>query len=219
MNDQDIKAEILMRIRRDSRISDGNVDVRVTNGLVQLIGSVRSYRKKLALQIKAKKTRGVISVDNRLSVVYPQELGNPSPSAIKQTAETVLVSNADIDVSKITVELESGVIILKGTVQFFWQLPLAEELVANIIGVNDVRNELTVVPSGDFSDETIASDIMAELAYSDQIDPDQILVEVNDGTVILSGTVKRYTAEREIYEAAIQQPGVRKVINDLVVAL
>jgi osmotically-inducible protein OsmY len=158
-------------------------------------------------------------VDNRLSVVYPQEQGTPSPSAIKQAAETVLASNADIDASKITVELESRVITLKGTVQFFWQLPLAEELVANIIGVNDVKNELTVVPSGDFSDETIAKDIMAELAYSDQINPDQILVEVNAGTVILSGTVKRYTAEREIYEAAIQQPGVRKVINDLMVAL
>jgi osmotically-inducible protein OsmY len=45
MNDQNIKADLLMRIRRDSRISDGTVDVRVTNGLVQLIGQVRSYRK------------------------------------------------------------------------------------------------------------------------------------------------------------------------------
>lgn len=53
-NDRSVKADILMRIRRDSRINDATIDVSVSNGLVTLTGIVSSYKKKPALQLKAK---------------------------------------------------------------------------------------------------------------------------------------------------------------------
>lgn len=59
---------------------------------------------------------------------------------------------------------------------------------------------------------------MEELESSNEIDPSQVLVEVENGTVILSGTVKYRAAEKEAYEATIQQPGVKHVVNNLSVA-
>lgn len=218
-SDQRIKADILMRIRRDSRINDAMIDVKVKNGLVTLTGMVSSYKKKLALQLKTKQTRGVVSVDNRLEVFYATEYGNPPQEAIKQNAETILALNSDIDESKIDIDINSGTISLKGSVKWFWQLQRVEELISNIIGVVDLKNELTVVPSKKISDEIIARDIMEELDSCDEIDQSQVLVEVENGTVTLSGTVKNYAAEKEAYETTVQQPGVKCLVNNLVVAV
>ena len=217
IGDQKVKADILMRIRRDSRINDATVDVNVRSGVVELTGIVSSYKKKLALQLKVKKTRGVVSVDNRVKVFYPKEFGNPPQAAIKKTAMTILKANSDIDESRIEIEMDSGVMRLKGSVKWYWQLQRVEELVSNIIGVMDVNNEMAVVPSEKTSDENISRDIIAELEGTDNIDLSQLLVEVEDGTVILSGTVRNYAAESEAYEATIQLPGVKKVINNMVV--
>ena len=84
--------------------------------------------------------------------------------------------------------------------------------------MSDLKNELTVVPSEKFSDELIARGIVEELEICDEIDPSQVLVEVENGTVILSGTVKSYTAVMKAYEATIQQPGVKHVENNLSIA-
>jgi osmotically-inducible protein OsmY len=207
-----------MRIRRDSRINDATINISVNSGLVTLAGIVSSYKKKLAVQLKAKQTWGVVSVDNRLQVFFDTEIGNPPQETIKKNAETILAVNSDIDESKIDVEIDSGIITLRGSVKWFWQLHRVDELISNIVGVIDVKNELTVVPSEKFIDEIIARDIAEELESSDEIDPSQVLVEVENGTVILSGTVRNYTAVMKAYEATIQQPGVKHVENNLSIA-
>lgn len=219
MDDKKIKADLLMRIRRDSRINEATIDVNVNNGLVILRGKVTSFKKKLALQVKAKKTRGVISVENRVKVVYPYEHGNPPVGIIKETAENVLQANSDIDKTKIQVSVDSGIVTLRGTVQWYWQLQRAEELLANIIGVVDISNELIVVPSENITDEKIAEQIVDELADSDLVNLGQLLIKVEKGIVFLSGTVKGYAAESEVYDATIQQPGVKQVQNNILVAM
>lgn len=218
-NDQKIKADILMRIRRDTRINDAMIDVKVKNGLVEIAGVVSSYTKKLAVQMKVKQTRGVVSVDNQLDVFYPQIYGIPPPQEIKKTAETILSANPDIDETKIDISIDAGIVTLKGSVKYFWQLHRVEEVISNIIGVVDLKNELAVVPSEKISDEIIAAQIMEELSDSEAVDQSQILVEVEDGAVILSGTVKTYAAENEAFEAVVHKPGVKHLTNNIAIAI
>jgi osmotically-inducible protein OsmY len=156
---------------------------------------------------------------NRVKVVYPYEHGNPPVGIIKETAENVLQANSDIDKTKIQVSVDSGIVTLRGTVQWYWQLQRAEELLANIIGVVDISNELIVVPSENITDEKIAEQIVDELADSDLVNLDQLLIKVEKGIVFLSGTVKGYAAESEVYDATIQQPGVKQVQNNILVAM
>jgi osmotically-inducible protein OsmY len=159
------------------------------------------------------------AVENRVKVVYPYEHGNPPVGIIKETAENVLQANSDIDKTKIQVSVDSGIVTLRGTVQWYWQLQRAEELLANIIGVVDISNELIVVPSENITDEKIAEQIVDELADSDLVNLDQLLIKVEKGIVFLSGTVKGYAAESEVYDATIQQPGVKQVQNNILVAM
>lgn len=215
--DQRTQTEILRRIRRDSRINDALIDVKVNKGLVVLTGVVSTYKKKLAVQLKAKRTHGVLTVDNQIEVHYQQEYGNPPDHVIKKTAESILSAASDIDESKIGIDLEAGVLTLKGSVTCYWQLHRIEELVSNIIGVVDVKNELNVVHSERISDEKIAREITKELEHADHINPSQILIEVKHGTVILSGTLRSYAAEQEAYDATIQQSGVTKIVKNITI--
>ena len=68
------------------------------------------------------------------------------------------------------------------------------------------------------SDEIIAQEINQELEQAEHADPGKILVEVKNGSVILSGSVRTYLAEQEAYEAAIQQAGVTQVDNNITIA-
>ncbi len=111
----------------------------------------------------------------------------------------------------------TGVLTLKGSVIWYWQLHRIEELVSNIIGIIDVKNELTVVPSERISDQIIAMEITKELEHADLIDQIQILIEVKNGTVILSGTLRSYAAEQEADEATTQQSGVTQIINNIAI--
>ena len=179
---------------------------------------VSTFRKKLALQLKVKQTRDVKSVENRIHVHYSEAYGNLPDAVVQETAESILSANPDIDASKIKLELNAGVLTVKGSVTWFWQLHRVEDLVSNIIGVVEVKNELTVVPSQKISDEIIAREIAEELDQADHVDPGNILVEVKNGSVILSGSVSTYLAEQEAYEAAIQQAGVTQVVNNITIA-
>jgi len=216
--DRKLESDITKRILRDSRINDAMVEVGVRDGHVLLTGMVSTFRKKLAIQLKAKRTRGVMSVENRMEVLYAGEYGNSSDEMIQNTAESILSANPDIDASKILVAVNTGVLTLKGSVTWFWQLHRVEDLVSNILGVVEVENELAVVPSERISDEIIAQEINQELEQAEHADPGKILVEVKNGSVILSGSVRTYLAEQEAYEAAIQQAGVTQVDNNITIA-
>jgi osmotically-inducible protein OsmY len=208
----------MKRIRRDSRINDAMIEVDVNNGIAKVTGLVSSYKKKLAVDLKVKHTRGVVSVDNLLEVFYPEEYGNPSREQIKKTVETILTVNPEIDDKRIDIDVASGIVTLKGSVKWFWQLHKTEDLISNIVGVKGLKNELTVVPTEKIGDEVIAEAIMDELGASDLVDQSNILVEVHNGAVTLSGSVKTFAAENEAYEAAIQQPGVTLVLNNIALA-
>ena len=93
----EIETNILNRIRRDSRINDAINKVKVNNGLVVLTGIVSTFKKKLAAQLKAKKTHGVLSVGNQIEVHYHRKFENPPIHMIKKTAVSILAAASNID--------------------------------------------------------------------------------------------------------------------------
>ena len=99
-----------------------------------------------------------------------------------------------------------------------WRTFPLEELISNIIGVVDVIDELAVVPTENISDEVIAARILEELSDSGIVDPGQVLVEVEDGAVILSGMVKNYAVYNEVCNSARHMSGIRSITNNIAVA-
>ena len=69
---------------------------------------------------------------------------NRSDERIREEVSDRLMEHDEIDASEIEVEVSSGEVTLKGTVQDRRVKYLAEELVESIMGVKDVTNQLRV---------------------------------------------------------------------------
>ncbi|MEG3766890.1 BON domain-containing protein [Alteromonas sp. 14N.309.X.WAT.G.H12] len=158
-------------------------------------------------------------------------------------AEATLLFNGNLNSFEINTDVQNGKVILTGKVENSVDKKLAEELVANIDGVADVDNQLTVMEDrssmvdddandmdhpnvvADSEDETstltdakIATVIKTRLLMDTDISGFDIDVDVEDGNVTLSGTVDS-DAQRDLaLEIAKNASDVKDVINSLTVA-
>ena len=71
-----------------------------------------------------------------------------SDDRIKEDISDALMSNDDIDASEIEIEVRSGEVTLKGTVDSRWAKRQAEDVVDNVQGVQNVQNSLRVQANG-----------------------------------------------------------------------
>jgi osmotically-inducible protein OsmY len=67
------------------------------------------------------------------------------------------------------------------------------------------------------SDALITHEVLCELKWDTHVDDTEVLVEVDRGTVTLTGTVGHYGKKVAAQEAAHRVAGVRDVVNDLTV--
>jgi len=94
----------------------------------------------------------------------------------------------------------------------------AEGLAVNVNGVTYLHNRLSVVPSKHFVDELIARDIAAALDRTIDINVNDIDIQVENGNVVINGTVSNWTAYRTAENFARLTDGVTDVINNLIIS-
>ena len=129
-------------------------------------------------------------------------------------AEATLLFHGNLNSFDINTDVQNGKVILTGKVDNSVDKKLAEELVANIDGVTDVDNQLTVVEehdseamdgddmdmdsaTGKLTDAKIATVIKTRLLMDSDISGFDIDVDVEQGNVTLTGTVDS-DAERDL---------------------
>jgi osmotically-inducible protein OsmY len=213
--DEQIKTNIVNRLSWDTRVDASDVMVAVNKGVVRLRGTVPLYPSLQVVLDTAAETPGVIRVENDMSVLLPDTASQPDDEALKHYAEYILDCMADLNGFKIRVLADQGVLTLQGAVPYFWQRQKAAHLLGNVVGVRDIHNEITVVPTHQRTDETIAQEIVEELKHSDSIPANSVVVSVNDGKVTLSGTVPHVRAVEYAVRAASHTRGVRAVDNQM----
>jgi len=201
----------------DDRVDASDVNVEVNNGRVVLTGNVPSCMARRAAGDDAFGILGVRGVHNQLTVL--KSVGPLlSDEVIQANAKSVLEWSSDVDASDIRVNVSVGTVSLGGSVVSYWQRTLAERLVANIGGVVDVDNELTIVPTGDVSDEMIAENIESSLRRSPCVSVDDVVVKVAQGVVTLSGTAPSFPALCCVREIVQHTAGVRDIGDNLSIA-
>jgi len=100
----------------------------------------------------------------------------------------------------------------------FWKKLKAGRLVSQVTGVLHVDNRLSVVPSRQETDEALAGEVRAAIQRSpDVLDKEDIEVRVENGTVVLSGTVPTGISRNAAYEAAVYTSGAVDVRNEITV--
>jgi len=133
---------------------------------------------------------------------------------LHQLAHDVRVATAPI-----TVGVDRGLVTLTGTVDTWAQVRAAQEVAYRVPAVLDLANDLAVrVDAGvPRNDGDLARTVRQALAAEPRLPAAAIRVAVSDGGVTLVGTVQFPQQRAEAAHAIAHLPGVRWVVNELVV--
>lgn len=216
-NPEEIKKDILDELAWDTRVEAMGVRVNVSDRLVTLSGEVPTYVSRMMAEQDAKSIAGGLEVDNRLVVRLPNDKYAPSDKDIEEAVKNVLMWNPVIESAKLEIRVNKGVVNIEGTVDAFWKKMRAENLVSGIKGVLDIVNRITVVPTKNFLDESIAKGIERAISRTFAVDMKRINVKVEKGQVILTGMVNSRLASYIVESAARHSSGVKGVKNELVI--
>lgn len=143
------------------------------------------------------------------SPIWAQDVG-----AIKKGVQNTL--NAHYGTARRNISVEpSGKVTLKGSVPSYYDKVRHQQLTSRVAGVTSISNQL-VVKTDSVPDAMIASRIESALKLNGAInEPHRIVVSVDKGTVILSGSAHSYRESMIAVDVASWGKGVLSVGNQI----
>jgi len=120
---------------------------------------------------------------------------------------------------EIGVEVDEGIVTLRGTVSSYQKLVSAGEIAAAVAGVRGVANELVVRPPEriERDDTSIARAVRWALDWDAEVPDQDVECIVRDGTVTLLGTVEHLFQRKAAVRAVSRLLGVRRVIDEIAI--
>jgi osmotically-inducible protein OsmY len=207
----DLKEDVIERLAFDPKIMSDGIAVTAEDGVVTLTGTVPSLNQKWEVERLVKATRGVQGVADDLRVELPM-YHLRSDTDIALAIGHRFSSNVDVP-SDVQFVVKNGHVTLTGEVSWFYQSQEAVHEAGNVVGVQDVTNEitlrLTVVPNA----SDIKRKIQAEFGRNAEFDAKNVEVEVHGGAVTLSGTVRSWLEHDKAALAAWKLRGITSVSN------
>lgn len=197
----------------DSRLSLCPIQVTINDGVVTLIGSVQSYRRKLAAQQIAGSFSGVREVINNLSVEPPEPA---TDGELADRVRAALDASADVIKETVTVAVYGGKVALRGTVASRWERLVAEDVARSVRGVRDVQNMLVVNLKERLDDQQMSAAISAALRRIPGFADLDVAVAVCNNTVVFSGEVPTL-GHRDAANQVAEGFSVTHVRNDLII--
>jgi len=212
---QSLAEHIRAQLQWDSRVESLGIDVNVSDRAATLTGTVPNYRSKRAAEEDAWMVGGLREVTNQIEVQRPSNSPASADSDIDLRIKNAIAWEPAIDAGKIDVMVSGGVVTLRGSVDAYWKKFQVEDDAYFVPGVVMVINEVAIVPTDRVEDEVIARDIEAAFDRNAIINPDDITVEVNQGTVTLGGNVSSRAEWHAAYTTAMYTGGVTDVVDRL----
>lgn len=202
-----------------------DIKIQSKDGAVTLTGVVsENFHKSLALETVTG-LPGVKSVDNRLEVKGAPPTAN-SDAWLRDKVKVALLFHRSVSAAKTVVEVNDGIVTLKGEAASQSQKELTTEYTRDVEGIKDVKNEMTVSQATKKAPRTIG----------EKVDDASITAQVNmsllnhRSTSILNTTVKtkrgvvtvggkaRNTAEKDLVTKLVADiNGVKSVKNRMTI--
>ena len=174
----------------------------------------------------------IVSLLVAVSLVGPAQLDSAkeavSDSAITARIETTYTFNEHLNPFNINTTTDAGNVTLQGAVANDVQRDLAEEIAMSVNGVNQVNNELIVMPEEEpeppyrswrtkIDDKTTSASVRTRLMYRKALRGQKIQVKTMSGVTTLTGLVESDFHREQAEYVAFQTKGVVRVDNQLVV--
>ena len=209
---KDIREAVESELAFDPRVDTADVTVRNLNGEVALNGTVRSYPQYLEAAAAAQRVAGVTSVLNHLQVVLPPE-DYRDDSMLTTAANNALAVNVTVP-DGVEATANDGNLTLTGTVSYGSERAAAEQAVAGLAGVRNVRDDIEIAYDADPVDIDLH---VREALDRSALVPDDSDVEVDtSGNVVkLTGHVRTWAEHDAVVGAAWMATGVLDVRDDL----
>lgn len=212
-SDFQLQQDFQREMRWDTRVGPTEVGVEVDKGIVTLAGTVDSYATKFAAIEAVHKVVGVLDVADDLTVHYPGS-GKKTDAEIASAVRHSLEWDAFVADQRIKSTVSDGWVTLEGDVEYLREKEDAERAVRYLTGVKGVWNRI-VVRATKAEPEVVRKAIEEALERRAEKDADRINVEVQGGTVTLSGRVGSWLERNAILRSVEHAPGVTSVSSKL----
>ena len=146
---------------------------------------------------------------------FHEETTRKIDKELQQRVMDELSWDPSVDAAAIGVSIDSGVVMLSGTVHSLSEKWAAERATERVKGVKAISDEIVVELSSDFrrGDSDIARAATNALDWNASVPLGRIQVIVQNGWVTLDGVVDRHFQKAEAERVARSLVGVRGVVN------
>lgn len=215
-SDAEIIEQVVQELRWDCRTETSPIRVFVEDGVVTLNGQVKYYAIKRAAEEAAHRIAGVAAVNDLLDVKTPfaEYRGN---CEIAEAVTRAFAWNVLVPAERIEVLVNQGIVSLTGTVDCLSQREEAERAVVNLLGVRGIVNEVTV-QAQPMEAATVCADIKNTLERQAVAETPQVVVDIDQGAIRLSGTVPSWNQRCAVLAAVGFTHGALQVVDELKIA-
>lgn len=202
-----------------------SVKVDSKNGAVTLKGTVREPSSKKLAEDTVENLPGVVSVDNQIKVRYDEPEHSDGWLAAK--IRSTLLFHRNVSSTKTGVDVDKGIVTLRGEASSQAQKDLTEEYVRDVEGVKEVRNELLVAVSeptvteniaAKIDDASITAQVKATLLSHRSTSALKTKVKTEQGVVTVSGVAQNEAEKTLVTKLVSDINGVVSVINNMTVS-
>jgi osmotically-inducible protein OsmY len=209
---KDIRAAVEAELSFDPLVDAANITVRTMGGDVALTGTVPSYPQYLEAAAAARRVARVTSVHNHLEVVLPPA-DERDDAALAAAANNTLAGNSSVP-NTIQATARDGNLTLTGFVRNGAQRAAAEQAIAGMTGIRNVRDEMEIIPGAGLSDVyVLVQDALDR--YAVLLDDSKVTVSTSGHTVTLTGHVHNWAEHDAVVAAAWMANGVSDVRDEL----
>ncbi|MCU1657420.1 MAG: OsmY protein, partial [Pseudonocardiales bacterium] len=211
---KDIRETVEAELTFDPLVDATYITVKNMGGEEALNGWVPSYPQYLGAAAAAQRVAGVTNVRNHLEVVLPPE-DYRDEAMLTTTANNALTLNVTVP-DGVEATASDGNVRLIGSVRYGVERAAAEQAVAGLTGVRNIKDEIKIAYDSDPIDVTLhVQDALDR--YALVADDSDVVVSTNDNIVTLSGHVRTLAEHDAVLDSVWMAPGVFNVRNELYV--
>ncbi len=213
MSDKDLLNDVIDELFWDPKVDSAAIAVSADGGEITLRGTVGSAREKREAKKDAARIYGVKSVRNELEVRLLDENRREDADLRGDVLQAFALDS--LIPATVDAKVSDGFVTLKGSAAWQNQREEADFVAANVLGVVDVFDEITLKtrPQAKAIEEEIKSAFKRNAA----LDADDLSVTTSSGTVRLKGAVNSWVEHDEAIAAAWAAPGVTDVDDRILV--